>query len=487
MKRSFFIRIIALAASVALLTGALVVAAVSGSPYELLKGALLGLGNLENHSVKASMSVTLDGQFFEAEDTYNEYVMDGYSLSVSDGFSSYASGNTYLSLDSDGRGNFYSYGNDGYTQVYSPFNVFGIGSLDEDARYMRLFEMGVDLVVGDLKNNIAMSQTGDIRHVSGTLTANQIPELYNAAFDLLMAQSGGSYFHIEDSYDMSTLDMSNMTIMYKYVFMENAAIYERTTECSLHPIGDFSNYITPEAYANMQNGGFIDNVLYLDGVFYEIWHENTIGEKETPLTESEYYTFDLPEGQLPPVQSAQIVYVHGEADIDGTGNIVKFYGNAGFTMTDVFGKTHELDVIVNAEINELTTTTSARYEKIMKAVAAFAPDNSSYYDISFTLDANDNPIIENIYDGRNSDYKFENSIYVSDMPAAVEIYPQPTFIPDGTMPEPTPVDTEIPFYDLWLTNRVLELAADPIYEGLDITVLETIARNEYVALYGSVE
>ena len=492
MKRSFFIRIIALAASVALLAGALVVAAVTGSPYELLKGALLNTGKFTSHSVNLKMVATLDGEEFESEDTYNEFVEGVYSLTRNAyGYESYQTGAGNLTIYDDARGNFYSYGSNQAVYISSPMSIFGVGGDSEDPRYMRLFEMGLDLIVGDLKNNIAMSQTGDIRHVSGTLTANQIPELYNAAFDLIMAENTGSYSFITSEYDVNTLNMADKTIEYKYVFISDSKLYEDTTLFTLHPIESFSNYISPGDYDNMQNGEIRAEVLYQDGVYYQFRHKTDMGQKEIPLTEAMYYEYKPQYNELPPVQSAKIMYVHGEADIDGEDMLRKLTANASISLIDIFGKAHELDIKIDGEINKIDATSNARYDRIIEALGPNIPDTENYFDISFVLDENDNPIIENIYDGSSSNYKYDNSIYSSYSSGmisidAVDAVPYPTEMPDLNSSIPVN-ENGVPYYDLWLSNRVFELAADPIYAGLDVAVLETIAYNEYVALYGEVE
>ena len=483
MKRSFFIRIIALAASIALLTGALVVAAVAGSPYEVLKKSVLNFDSMTSHSMSLVTSATLNGVPLISEKQYNEYVAGIYSYSTSDGYVCYKTDAGTLSFYNDeSYAHFYKYGSNVFVSYDSPFNIFGIDN-EQNPKYKRLIEMAADLIVGDLKNNISMSQTGDIRHISGTLTANQIPELYNAAFDLLMAENG-SYIYVASEYDLSTLDIDNMTIEYKNTFVLDAKIHEDVTRCSLNP-SDFANYSSPQLYADMQNGELVDNILYLDGIYYEIWHENILSQKETPLDEAAYNAYPKSEGQLPPVSSARITYIHGEVDVDGKGIIRSVYADVSIALTDIFGNAHELDVNISAEVNEISGVANPRYERIMKAVAAYAPENDQYYDVSFTLDENDNPIIANVYDGWSS--SFSNT-----MPGATVVIEEnhdgvsESFVIDGSdfpsdMPTPMPYPTDD--FNAWLEQRVAEMAADPIYFGVDAGTLEIIARNEWTALY----
>ena len=465
MKRSFFIRMIALAASVALLAGALVVAAVSGSPYETLKKAVLNVGSLTNHSMSMSISATLNGVEFEAEDSYNEYVEGVYSLSrSSSGYVAYKTDVGTINLYDDGTsGSYYTYGDSHLTYVYSPFNIFGLQG--EDPRYTRLIEMAADMIVGDLKNNISMSETGDMRHISGTLTANQIPELYNAAFDLLMAENSNSYYHVSTEYDLSTFDPSDMTIEQTYMYLRNATLHEQISECTLHIVDDINVRFGYDLklLEDIQDGNTEYGVIYIDGVYYETRDQRSVSSSETPLDEAAYKSYPRP-GQLPPVKSARIDYAHGEADVDLDGLIRSVSANVSISLTDIFGNPHVLEVVIAGEINKLSGMTNTRYDRILNAVAAHVPEKDRYYDISFTLDANDNPVIVNIYDGWSGNYFTFDGSY--DIPA-----PMPTDMPD-------------PYYDQWLTQRVLEMTADPVYAGIDANVLEAIAINEWIAMYG---
>lgn len=462
MKRSFFIRMIALAASIALLAGALVVAAVSGSPYETLKDAIMNLGELKNHSLSTSMTATLDGVVTGTEYTYDEYVDGKYSLSENDGYVNYRTKTGSLTLYGDSReGSFYT--NGGEQNLYSPANRFDLS--DEDPRYVRLAEMAIDMLVGDLKNNISMTQTGEMRHISGTLTASQIPEIYNLAFDILMSEAGGSYIHISDALDMSTFDAVAKTIVRTEKYISGSSVNERTYEYELHEFTNEGNQLDSYQLNEIMNGSTDYGIYYINGAFYELWNSRYISSTETPLDEATYLAYaDMYD--LPPIKAAKISYVHGEADVDNDGLIRSVKGSISVSFTDIFGKDHELEVAIIAEITPLTQNSNARYEKMMNAVAAYAPDKESYYNMSFVFDAYDNITVTNIYNGRDSFDIDGNKLntYPTDIPADEPAYPADEMAQ-------------------WVEMRVIEMAEDPVYADIDFEVLQAIAQNEWLAIF----
>ena len=198
MKRSVKIRVLCLLMAAVVLGGAMTVSAVMGSPYEVLKNALFDALTDRNATVELELSLLYNGEVVE-ETVSTNIQGDGRSLGFdrstsmsSEGFSFSTDSLTIIPfLHSDlGHSGWYR------ATVHAPgMGRIGGGATamftaeDRNSTQMRFVELLLDLVVGDLRNNITMTSEGGIRHIRGVLTENQVPEIVRVGIDMLIEQS----------------------------------------------------------------------------------------------------------------------------------------------------------------------------------------------------------------------------------------------------------------------------------------------------------
>ena len=230
MKNSIKIRIICLIVALVVLSGAVVYAAFTGSPYETLKTAILDAAVYRNVTVEGSFSMSVNG-----------IISDEERLCYSIGDNSHI---TY-SFNDEGNISGWKFSTNGLdinptsiiidnTQWYFAYvqphrnndswnNVAGLSILspeDRNSSQIRFVELLTDAIVGDLKNNVTMSISNGVRTIRGTLTESQIPELINVGLTALIEQS--RYYDYYDDYtredfegcDPLDIPMKDITINY---------------------------------------------------------------------------------------------------------------------------------------------------------------------------------------------------------------------------------------------------------------------------------
>ena len=222
MKKSITIRIICLAVAFIMLGGAVAYAAITGSPYETLKKAMIDAVTYRNVTVESEMTLRIDGvqQNYMTEKSHYVAGDEAFLAHSYDDFGN-IDGYTYISYYGNGLilrlspieklGDTVSYHcsirqqyqranlpQSQNTYMYELGDLAIIGPEDKVSASMRFAELLVDTLVGDLKNNITMSTRGDLRIVRGSLTENQIPELINAGLDVLIEGQNDWY---DDDYD----------------------------------------------------------------------------------------------------------------------------------------------------------------------------------------------------------------------------------------------------------------------------------------------
>ena len=163
-------------------------------------------------------NVTIDAEgviLFDGETAYKgemQYKIDGsdyssYEKSMSfaeteedvDEYYCYAIGNTETYFYS-GDPNYYQYERD---MAYAD-NPLSFG--EENDKVIRFVELCADSVIGDLKNNVVLVDDKDgIRSYRLDVTADQIPAVITAGFDLLTSVNdvGSGYVIYDDDYDAS--------------------------------------------------------------------------------------------------------------------------------------------------------------------------------------------------------------------------------------------------------------------------------------------
>lgn len=363
MRKSTLIRVGCLAVAAFVLSGALMVAAFSGSPYETLKRSVLDAMMLQNGTVKSEFSYSIDG-VQKATDKSDDVITENGNYSKRfDGMGAEAGFNynsKALNIRSDytapdGTQWYSGYVPSEYDSVRTSVTMFGIGGLSTETRSsasMRFIELAVDALVGDLKNNVTMSEENGVRHISGTLTESQIPELARAGMDMLTEQSGGYY---SSSKDIS-VDLATGKRVYEQVSIgSDLKKTVRTFEQDFRPVteeiyaaiysdrgynGQFGDYYGTFYYpqTELPDGG---RELNENSVEYMITSDTQISEYTTDATRADYNDRDP---MNMPLQSVVVNYVHGEADIDANGNLMNITANGTALVTNKFGESFTLEL-----------------------------------------------------------------------------------------------------------------------------------------------
>lgn len=469
MKNNLFKRTVALGVAAVVLGSSLAVAAISGSPYEVLKRSLLDAAKLQNGYIQSEMSLKMDDEYFSREMNTLSFVNGQFELnqtnSSGDAYEEdyarveYSTADGHLSMGAD-YGSYWLYGYE-----YDVGATTGFSDLTEgDGRYIRLAELLVDLAVGDLKNNIAMTQTGEMRTISGTLTAAQVPELYNALLDVSLSEMGGGYAPLETVFERSSFDEEEMTIGRVERYISGSDYVVETQVVHLVPVDESYPQET------IESGIAYGNMIYLNGNCYEIDEYREWESDRSPMTEAQYQKV-ADKLVFAPVQSAHITYLHGEADIDSDGVLRTLDATACLEYVDLFGGTHEVEFNLSFAYEEWDNQVDVDYyEDIIAQAETYLPNDESgrrHTSVYFDVDSR----------GRASNFSNDYAIYDHPYTFEVEL---PIVTVDGTT-EYTTDENE------WLDLRVEALMEDLRYEGLSIESLYIIAQNELAARLNEVE
>jgi len=219
MKIKLNTRLICLIISGVLLTGALSVAAINGSPYETLKNSIFNAMLYENFTLEGEMTLVVNGEVIENDTvrmihTANgsvEFDQSGSIVSIE--YDNLTLRRSYLAQDGT---QWYSGRNSNANWNNSSFWPGATMTPDmRDTARFRFAELFVDILVGDLKNNMTMSTNDGIRRVSGTITHSQLPELVRLGIDMLIEQSRnwyrGDYGVKEDYRELIDMPIRSLT------------------------------------------------------------------------------------------------------------------------------------------------------------------------------------------------------------------------------------------------------------------------------------
>ena len=193
MRKSITIRIICLTIAGSVLMGALAVSAINGSPYEVLKNAFFGIVFEENITVEGVFTVHLNGEL-TMEDRGRDITTENTSLFFDDNgwrfFLYDAPGVILRSSVTTVDGVQWYYAEVTHSIRRGGVDFFGLSTPEgRHSNSIRFAELLVDLVVGDLRNNITMSnKENGIRRVSGTVTENQLPEIVRVFIDMVVEE-----------------------------------------------------------------------------------------------------------------------------------------------------------------------------------------------------------------------------------------------------------------------------------------------------------
>ncbi|MCL2527021.1 MAG: hypothetical protein FWE42_01285 [Defluviitaleaceae bacterium] len=201
MKKRFSTRVICLLAALAMLTSALMVSAINGSPYETFKNAVLDAIFYDNVTIEGEFAFTIDGEVHESSWLIFQIGEDS-TLSIDREESPWRGESRYNTTYTTQNLNIHSSllsvdGTQWYSirRTHTPRNNTSpgyelFGQAGRDSNQLRLVELLVDLFVGDLKNNLTISSNGDMRRVSGAITESQLPEIVRLLIDIGIEELG---------------------------------------------------------------------------------------------------------------------------------------------------------------------------------------------------------------------------------------------------------------------------------------------------------
>jgi len=199
MRKSIKIRVMCLVMAGTMLAGSLVFAAVNGSPYETLKNAIFDALFYDNVTIAGHMTLTVNG---EVEHIDRTHIVIGETGRLEHFFDRDGQPTGRFSYNSDNiriTSNIFTDVDD--AQWYSAwvsdstFTNSHMGLMpfwERGSAAFRFMELFIDLVVGDLRNNMTMSTNGGIRSVTGTITHSQLPQLVLIGLDVIIEGSQGS-------------------------------------------------------------------------------------------------------------------------------------------------------------------------------------------------------------------------------------------------------------------------------------------------------
>ena len=361
MKKSVKIRLVCLIVAAVMLGGAATVAAVMGSPYETLKKALLDAMTFRNTTEETLWTVTVNGITVE---TTKRHTIQGDNSSIRYNFDKYGNTDGYVYQSENLSINPLSFAIDGQMEyntgwysayIYSRYSYYtsisDFALFRPEQRYsaqMRFYELLVDALVGDLKNNITMTSSNGIRYVQGTLTESQVPELVKAGIDVIVEQSGNYY---SDSRDIS---FDGNEYIFEYINIDRGVKTVLRWKQNVRPM-------TTEEMEAWDDGTFHQfdegywGIRYIGGETYvAVSEQELINEYKAPATRADYMNSDNPLNL--PIQSLVINYVHGEAEIDLDGNLLYLEANGTVTVTNIFGDVSVVEVKGTARFSDIGTS-----------------------------------------------------------------------------------------------------------------------------------
>ena len=381
MKNSVKVRIICLIVALVMLSGAIAYAAVMGSPYVVLRDAVLDALTERNVTAEGSLRLYLNGELMEfqqiqyvvGDDAWRETIFDADGNPTSFSF-----GTNYLRLnlaheDIDGMR--------WYSAHVSPDMMWGgrspgieIFTLeDRNSPQMRFGVLVLDALVGDLRNNITMSSSGGVRTLRGTLSEHQVPELVRAGIDLLLASTASSQIWREQS------------IQGNQIITESITFHGDTV--TITTFAETFREMTPEEARSWYEGTFWDDIFHYsygqlreDRLTHEAnrygvsWHavewvggaaqerphiltsfREVTGTQTLPATSQTFENRDMNPLDMPP-SGITLNNITGEARVDADGNLLDVEIAAKVTIEDMFGGRHVVNVYFEMSFTDIGTS-----------------------------------------------------------------------------------------------------------------------------------
>lgn len=341
LKR-YLTRPVCLILALVTLAVSMTVAALTGSPYDTLKDAAFNMVKIDNATVTMDMTASIDGIEEESQRMTVAFSKDAM-LDQTGNNASYRSARYSLYPCNVSNGIPLEYRLQIYQDGQNDRDTFSpLSELSEYSRsdmYVRLGELCMDLLVGDLKNNIAISNNGDGKTLAMTLTAQQIPELYNALLTVAIAESTsmsggyGDYYTDIGEYQQTRVDTKAMT--------------KTITVYPFH-----KQYYDPETGENIEADDYRAREEHS-------WNEVdwsspiTSKTKTTPLTAADFADKDKMDQ---PFKDAVVDYAGFTVRLDKNDVLMDGRGDIRVKLTTIFGETVVIEASMNVTCENVGST-----------------------------------------------------------------------------------------------------------------------------------
>ena len=361
MNRKMSVRVICLITAMVVLSGSVAFAAVMGSPYETLKRALLNAATYTNATMESHFVTRINGEVAEAawelnirgDNGYLDYLFDENG-EVS-GYSYYANGLSFSDsvnyTSQDGTQWYNAYVNPPGEIHWRQNSLFGLTQDDLDSAQMRFAELLVDLIVGDLKNNVTMTSDNGIRTIRGTITGNQLPEIVRAGLDMALEATPNNYWYrrvigFPDGKNFVYEDINVNSGMKTVSTWSQPARIMTADEENAWNDGTFWEVHRDIWGVESDEDG---TIYVLEGL------PSRVSENTVPATRSDFA--GQGDGSLNnPMTDITIDFVRGEAEVDSSGNLISVSISTAFTVTDIFGNVSDLEANYSVRFTDIGTS-----------------------------------------------------------------------------------------------------------------------------------
>jgi len=388
MKKSVKVRIISLVLALTVLGGAVTAAAIMGSPYETLRTAILDAMTMRNVTADMNMSITVNGEIIH-EVGLRHIQGDNGSLSFetissdgiveSDGFVFSNQNMEVTPFNTHGRmgtnaaeGNWYRARV--FDGTYRAVNSSPFGMLtpeDRNSSEMRFAELLIDLLVGDMRNNISMTSVNGVRRIRGSISEHQVPEIVRAGIDMVLERTHHNTVATRTEFlsasgtevisEVISVDyrqgLTYITTWTSPVTLTTLVADESSVPGSSVPGPGMVVFESIHGFRAVEVSDhkdvWIGEIFYFDGDVFVATGPSERSESNRPFIPSDF------DGVHPleiPIQSFVINRVTGEGTVDNDGNLLAFDVGGLFTATNILGQANEIEMNISLQFSDIGTS-----------------------------------------------------------------------------------------------------------------------------------